>query len=234
MAPLIGITTDCGRTALGTRRYESACAYARAVAAAGGVPVLLAQETGCIASYLELCRGFLFTGGDDPRMELFGRGLTTAPQAHPMDEGRQRFEMALLEALATHCDRPVLGICWGMQLMALMAGGILHQHLPEVLGPAAEEHRGNKPHGVVITAPASVLFAGQGELDSSVVSCHHQAVDSPGTLRIAARAPDQVIEAVDDPQRRFYAGVQWHPERREDGPLNLGVISAFVAAAAGR
>ena len=104
----------------GPLRYEVRCAYAAAVVAAGGVPVMLPHEVELADDYVERCDGLLLTGGGDPTTEAFGE--PTHPLADRIDPRRQAFELALLEA-AEAGDTPVLGVCLGMQLMALHAGG---------------------------------------------------------------------------------------------------------------
>jgi putative glutamine amidotransferase len=227
--PLIGITTDSREEAAGLM-YFARFHYSEAVAAAGGVPVLLPHEPQLAATYVERCDGLLLSGGDDPRMEPFGE--PTHPQATPMHERRQAFELAMLEALADRVDKPVLGVCLGMQMMALAAGGSLHQHLPDIC-PQAAAHR-RQEHEIVLTARDSLLcrLAGcESRSSRAVYSNHHQAVSSGGSLRVTAWGPGEVIEAIEDPARRFYLGVQWHPERGDDGPLSRGLVASLVRAA---
>lgn len=235
--PIIGITPDVAEPKPGSVRMECALAYCRAVAEAGGEPVVLPPIVELIPRQLEMCRGFVLTGGDDPRMEPFGE--STHPAARPMHAMRQEYETALLRALEARAAMPVLGVCLGMQLMALSAGGKLNQHMPDTLATAGE-HAANARHEVRLAAPDGVLagtLGGDtaGPRRGSIVTSHHrQAVSDPGRLRIAARAPDGVIEAVDDPGRRFYVGVQWHPERTEDVAAGAAIFRALVAAAGGR
>lgn len=218
--PLIGITTDVitheGRTRSAT--YPS---YARALVQAGAVPVLLTQELDSIPGLIARLDGFLFSGGDDPRTEEFGE--PTDPRVTLMHPDRQRFEVALLRALERdRPDAPVLGVCLGMQLMSLVAGGRLDQHLPATL-PTAAEHW-DKMHDIV---PESGSDLAQG----AVQSRHKQAVADAGSLRVLARARDGVIEAVGDESRDFYVGVQWHPERTEDADNGHGLVCRFVRSA---
>lgn len=229
--PVIGITCDTATPHTPARwRYESPCEYSRAVTAAGGVPLLLPYESRHIAAYLRLCDGFLLSGGDDPDTTRFGEPVH--PRANLMHPGRQAFESALLAALdATH--HPVLGVCLGMQMMALHAGGRLHQHLPDA--PGFDEHRAaahdNKPH-TVTALDGSQHYLRRG---GTVHSKHHQAVADTGAMRPIA-AFDGVVEAIDRPDapRRFYLGVQWHPECTADEELGLGLIRRFVEACGGR
>jgi putative glutamine amidotransferase len=212
--PLIGITADADAERFFLRRP-----YVDAVARAGGVPVVLVPSSAGLAA-ARRCDGLILSGGDDPDMAAFGR--PTHPRATPIAADRQRFELDLLAWLESEPDRPVLGICLGMQLMALTAGGELEQHLPDVW-PTAAEHWGHRPHPVA------------GRLGEGIVSSHHrQAVTDPGRLEVAAVAPDGLIEAVRDPSRRFHLGVQWHPERTPDHALGAAILEQLVAAAGGR
>ncbi len=207
--PVIGITADAD-----DRFYKSARAYSLMIAQAGGTPIVLPHHLDCLDEYLALCAGFVFSGGDDPRMEPFGRA--THPLATPLDSDRQAFEVALLERLPR--QQPALGVCLGMQLMALVAGGDLHQRLPETL-PTHEKHWGHRMHAV------------SGAIGSGQVQSHHrQAVSDSGSLEVAALSDDGVIEALVDPACRFRVGVQWHPERTADAALGLGLFERLVAA----
>lgn len=235
--PLIGITVDNKNDSASSNRYESSIHYSRGIAAAGGLPLLLPQEPALADEFVALCDGILLTGGSDPRMERFGKRMH--PQASPVDAGRQEFELALLAALDRAAGKPALGVCLGMQFMALHAGGDLNQHLPETLATATDHQRDNR-HAICVLAPDSVVLREPrapkpgpvpAEAELTVVSWHHQAVSDAGRLRTVATAPDGVIEAIDDPSRPFYLGVQWHPERGGEGRLNRDLLRRFVAAA---
>lgn len=206
MAPIIGITADNRHNTADSGTYESAISYSRAVADAGALPVLLPHEPQRAREYVERCDGLILSGGVDPDTTPFGASLH--PKARRMDPRRQAFELALLDASVARQRQAVLGVCLGMQLMALQAGGRLNQYLPDTLDCAAV-HQDNRRHGLVFVARDSVLQPGEGPVCSS----HRQAVDDPGSMRIVATAPDGTIEAIDQPDRDFYLGVQWHPER---------------------
>lgn len=207
--PVIGITADADE-----RTYKSARSYARMIVLAGGTPIILPHRLERLDDYLRLCAGFVLSGGDDPRMEEFGQ--PTDPRATPLDPERQAFEVALIRAIRP--DRPTLGVCLGMQLMALVAGGDLDQHLPESL-PTHEQHWGQRIHSV------------QGSIGCGEVLSHHrQAVSAAGSLEVTGKSPDGVIEAVRDPRCGFFVGVQWHPERTTDRLLGIGLFERLVKA----
>ncbi len=208
--PVVGITCDVTDEKLDVRRT-----YARAVVRAGGVPVYLDPSVDLIPEYLRLCDGFVLTGGDDPRMELFGEA--THPSVTPIHADRQSFEFALIEAADQH-ERALLGVCLGMQLMGLYAHGALDQFLPDVL-PTAHEHWNRVTHTI------------EGSLGRGVVHSHHrQALRDAGSLEVIARAHDGVIEAVRDASRPWWVGVQWHPERTDDAQLGQGLFDGLVRA----
>jgi len=226
----IGITCDTHRHGDdGTYHYDSPAAYARAVAKAGGVPVLLPCEIEHVADYVELCDGFVLTGGDDPDTRPFGE--PTHPRAKVMHPMRQRFETALIAAL-DDTTQPVLGICWGMQLMALHAGGSLIQHLPDDVSLSAQQaelHR-EGDHDIVRIVDEHDVLPARGRVHSK----HHQAIGDAGSMRIVALSDQQaggaVIEAIDRPGGRLYLGVQWHPERTAHKPLGQGLFARLIAS----
>jgi putative glutamine amidotransferase len=229
---IIGISPDLSESRPGAPRMECSLAYAEAIARAGGLPVVLPAVAELIPGQLDLCRGIVLTGGDDPRTEMFGE--TTHALARPMHCRRQEYEVALLRALETRPDMAVLGVCLGMQLMALCAGGRLNQHMPDDV-PTAADHAANATHALKIEPGRHALArcVAEGGAESCLVTSHHrQAVRDAGRLRVVARAADGVIEAVDDPARRFYLGVQWHPERTAHPGAGRGLFEALVAAAA--
>lgn len=233
--PLIGIAGDVDRAPSSDPSapiaLRSCCrmSYIDAVVAAGGLPIVLPPIVGQIPEQLALVDGVLLIGGDDPRTEPFGE--PTDGRITPVEPLRQDYDTALLRALAGREDLPVLGVCYGMQMMALVAGGRLDQHLPDTLGEAWAVHW-HKPHALEMDsgAPDWLLDDAQGQ----PYSRHRQAISNAGDLSVAAMAPDGTIEAVHDPQRRFYAGVQWHPERSGNGGLGLGVYSVFVRSCGGQ
>ena len=235
--PAIGITVDNKGNSAETGTYESAIRYSQAVEKAGGLPVLLPHCPELAGAYIQRCDGLILTGGADPVMEQFG--CATDGRARRIDQQRQAFELALLAEVerireeGIGGDVPVLGVCLGMQLMALHHGATLDQYMPESMGEdAASIHIDNAQHTLVFEQHDSVL----GPSDQPIVSSHRQRITDAGRMRVVARADDGTIEAIDAPDRPFYVGVQWHPERKDssaDDPLNLGLICRLVEAARG-
>jgi putative glutamine amidotransferase len=223
--PLIGLTTYVRTGVYGPAETMVAAlplAYVRSVRDGGGLPVLIASDDPD-PEVLERIDALVLTGGSDVDPARYG-----AP-AHPATAvvaGRDEAELRLLRA-AVDADLPVLGVCRGLQVMAVAAGGRLHQHLPDVAG-TAEHRRSDGTYGrhVVDTVPGSLCRDILGaRLD--VNSHHHQGVADPGSLTVSALAPDGVIEAAEDPGRSFHLAVQWHPEDTDDRRL----FAALVAAA---
>jgi putative glutamine amidotransferase len=152
-------------------------------------------------------------------------GERRGPHVCEPDRYRDERDLAILRA-ALRADVPILGVCRGTQLLNILARGGLVQHLDD-RGRFANH---GEPH-TVRTATGSIVRRPVGA-HASVCSIHHQAVGRLGRgLRIAAQAPDGLVEALEVPGRRFALGVQWHPER-DDGPASARLAEALVAAAA--
>ncbi len=159
---------------------------------------------------LDRVDGLLLTGGTDVNPSLYGQ--TPHPETESPDDPRDVMEAALLQQ-ALDGDMPVLAICRGMQLLNVVHGGTLVQHLPNT--PKHERRdtaRSDAVHQVVIE-PDSHLAGLLGQETAAVNSRHHQAVDRVGTgLSVSGRDEDGLIEALERPDKRFVVAVQWHPE----------------------
>ena len=191
--------------------------------AAGAVVVLLPPgDADGAADVLSRVDGLVITGGAfDIHPHHYGQAVTA--RLDRTDEDRTLLELALARHALT-MDLPTLGLCGGMQVLAVAAGGTLIQH---VEGHEQDTDPVEAGHALVVEAGAQARWAALVGPDSN--STHHQAVERPGDLQVLARAPDGVIEAIVHPERRFCAGVQGHPELRESG-----WFAALVAAAARR
>jgi putative glutamine amidotransferase len=228
MTVVVGLTPDVDlpTEAEPVGRYHLKTAYVAAVTRAGGLPLVLpyTDDPVAVSVYLDRLDALVVTGGAfDVAAELYGE--VSGPAMGTLKPQRTAFELALLRG-ALERGLPVLGVCGGMQLLNVVYGGTLVQdigtEMPEA-GPHEQDHDRREPaHDVVVTPGThlaacvleSVPSAEGAELPRLPVnSTHHQAVRDPGAgLRISGRAPDEVIEAIEDPARPFVVGVQWHPE----------------------
>jgi putative glutamine amidotransferase len=168
----------------------------------------------------------LVLGGSETDIHPGLYGDVAGPHLRDTDLTRHLRDLqALRHALAT--DLPVLGVCSGAQLMNVLHGGTLHQHLPAA-GYDGLDHRAGHDVATTDGTLARRLLGGA----PAVVSEHHQAVDRlGGGVAVTSTAPDGLIEALEVPGRRFALGVQWHPERCDDG-AGAVMAQALVEAAA--
>ncbi len=235
--PIIGITPDRDHEARhGESQFFVRRNYCDAVADGGGLPLILPYRPELVESYLDLLDGIVLTGGMfDLHPRLYGMAARD-PEHMALKEDRTAFELAILRGAMAR-DLPVLGICGGMQLIAVAMGARLLQHLPADVG-AGVEHKQHAPcdragHAIHIT-PGSQLHRLLDTRALRVNSLHHQAVaEVNAQLRAGARAEDGVIEAIEVPGQRFCIGVQWHPEYSVNR-AERGLFAGLVAAAAGQ
>lgn len=231
--PVIGLTLDAEKPGGYSKFpwYAVRENYCGAVARAGGLPILLPHEPERAADYLDRIDGLIVTGGAfDVDPALFGDATRHAKVT--TKERRTAFEMAVTRG-ALERDKPVLGICGGQQLLHVVLGGRLIQHIPdEIDGALAHEQpnpRDQAGHQVEVV-PGTMLHRIVGAETLDVNSAHHQAAkDQPEGVVINARASDGVIEGMEAPRYRFCLGVQWHPEFA----ISTGderIFAAFVAA----
>jgi putative glutamine amidotransferase len=234
--PVIGLTLDSEEPG-GYSRYPWYALrqnYAASLAAAGALPVALPHDAGLAEAYLDLLDGLVVTGGAfDVDPALWG-----AAEAHPtvtLKRARTEAELALTQGALAR-DLPVLGICGGQQLLAVVLGGTLIQHIPDEVPDALEHEQRNPRHEAghaVAIAPGTLLHRIVGTDRMEVNSAHHQAVRLPGERAVVnATAPDGVIEGIEDPTYRFCLGVQWHPEFLISAG-DRAILDAFVAATRG-
>jgi putative glutamine amidotransferase len=207
--------------------------YCAAISAAGGLPILLPHDPEAATEYLDRLDGLVVTGGGfDIDPTLFG--ATTRHETVKTKDRRTAFELAATRGALAR-DMPVLGICGGQQLLNVVLGGTLIQHIPdEVVGALA--HRQPNPrdepgHDVRIR-PGTLLHRITAVEALAVNSAHHQAAKEvgPGVV-IDAVADDGVVEGIEHAGYRFCLGVQWHPEYRlSDGDRRI--FASFISAAA--
>lgn len=224
--PLIGVSFAGGEWGYG----EKESLYLAALERAGACPLAVRPgREGEVPDLLRRVRGWLLTGGDDIAPELYGE--RPHPALKEVNQARDRMDLLLARGALAQ-GLPVLGVCLGIQMLTVAAGGTLVQDLPSQV-PGAGEHSGGARHPVRVE-PGSRLAAILGAPEVEVNSFHHQAVRRLGRgFRVAARAPDGVVEAVERAGGPFAMGVQWHPERPGCAPAaSDGLFAAFVGAAA--
>lgn len=240
--PFIGIV--CGlyqnERSENTPYYAIPAAYTKAIAEAGGLPVLIAPNIGelAIREIYERLDGVLIAGGGDVDPACYG--MTADNLVHGVDPLRDRAEIDLTRWSAAD-DRPLLGICRGCQITNVALGGTLYRDIQtEYPGYNGLDHdlwgkvpRDYLAHSINIR-PETHLASLLGESVPQVNSLHHQALrDVAPPLSVSATADDGLIEGVEIPQARFFVGVQWHPEELTDHSEAMRrLFAAFVKAAA--
>ncbi|MBI4054262.1 MAG: gamma-glutamyl-gamma-aminobutyrate hydrolase family protein [Candidatus Doudnabacteria bacterium] len=204
---------------------EQADDYRKALALVGLEPVVIIPGLGSRAA---ACDGLLFIGGRDIDPARYGQ--QTQPECGEVDRTRDRFELRLLKE-ALERNIPILGICRGMQMISVALGGTLVQHLPTADQHAVKQDNKAAVVHEVIVEPNSRLARICG-LRFGVNSRHHQGVAKPGQLVDASAhcVEDEVVEAIEDSQRRWVVGVQWHPENMMDDPVQRRLFEHFAAA----
>ena len=221
MKPIIGISTYREVASWGVWEQSADllhAEYADAIVRAGGVPVLLppaAADSDTAIALVDRLDGLVIAGGADVDPGLYGE--EPHPETANWRPDRDAWELALIRA-ANEAELPTLGICRGMQLMAVAGGGTLTQHTPDVVG-----HHEHSPGGPdfgatdIETLPGSqVAAAAPGGV---IGPCHHhQSVDLHPGFEATAWAGDGTVEAMEAPGPRFCVAVQWHPEMHSHCP----------------
>ena len=231
--PVIGITLDAegGGDYSPLPWYALRKEYFAIIAKLGAIPVGVPHEPSLISSYADLCDGFIFTGGDfDIPPHFYGESFQHDTTI--IKDDRTRFEMELIKS-ALNDNTPILGICAGEQLMNVVLGGTMIQHIPDEVANALEHQqptcRTTPWHSVTIKE-GTQLHAILGVTEMEINSNHHQAVKAVGENVIAsATAPDGVIEAIEYTKHPFCIGIEWHPEL-EVNPYDIKLFQSFLDA----
>lgn len=214
--PVIGITMDYEEVQTYSKYpwYALRDNYCSAVAQFGGVPLPLPHEVALVETYLDMMDGLIITGGAfDVPPDMYGD--QTTHETTSTKPRRSAFEAAITHG-ALKRNMPIFGICGGQQLLAVMLGGTLIQHIPDTIENPLAHEQPNPRHEVghaTSIHPNTQLHQIIGKSEIMVNSAHHQAVKSvPDGIIINATAPDGVIEGIEMPEKSFCIGVQWHPE----------------------
>ena len=233
--PLIGLTLD-HESSGGYSKYEWYAIrqnYCSAVVKAGGLPIAIPHEIENPDLYLKLINGLIITGGAfDVDPSLYGE--KDVHREVNLNVTRTDFEYGIVES-SLEKDLPIFGVCGGEQLLNVVLGGDLIQHIPDSF-PDSLPHEQSNPrdeasHRVEIK-PDTLIHQIVEATEMHVNSAHHQAISTvPDEVTINAISPDGVIEGIEDSRYNFCLGVQWHPEFEIDqGDAKL--FGAFVKAAA--
>ncbi len=238
-APVVAVSATSDTKLGGAHRVRLNSTYVTALESAGLVPIVIPplatpQHARAI---LERVDGLLLTGGEDVDPALYGQ--PRAQKCGTPNTARDETEIALVLA-ARDLGKPVLAICRGPQVLNVALGGTLIQDIPsevpDALDHNADGERSSRVHRVTIE-PDSLTAAAIGATSVSVNSLHHQSVKDLGNgLRITARSPDGIVEAIEWKGDDWWAmAVQWHPEEMNDSPepWDRGLFRAFADKLAG-
>jgi putative glutamine amidotransferase len=214
--------------------------YEESVRRAGGEPRVLQYSADRPADVVKGAGGILLAGGNDVLPSIYGEAAHETFEA--AEAGRDEYEMELVRR-AREADVPVFAICRGVQLLNVAHGGTLIQDIPSQLTNAIAHRLAVPPHQsfdlaheIWVEKDSRLAALMRERLDGGdsleVNSRHHQALKAVGEgLITTATAPDGVIEAVEDPNRRFWLGVQWHPENFWRTGEFRALFEGFVKAA---
>ena len=231
MKPIIGITTDVdkeGELVLNNN-------YVQSIINAGGLPLIIPIGIeGDVLQLVELIDGLLLTGGDDIDPLLFGE------EPHPglghVVPARDLVELKLTRQML-NCDKPILGICRGIQVLNVAVGGTVYQDIYKQHDQPILQHLQKSPTShpthFVQLVKGSLLEEIAGSARILVNSFHHQSLkDVPEPFIVTGAATDQIIETIESTQHHFVVGVQWHPERlAENGDsVSRKIFNRFIQA----
>lgn len=242
MRPLIGITCSMGlgiysmtQENMPQLQHRMGDNYIKAITNAGGIPVILPNnaDLSTVREIVDRLDGVLLSGGGDVDPALYGR----RPNGHlgSVNPRRDAFEIAIAQYVLNETDKPLLGVCRGIQVMNVAMGGTLYIDLPSEGKPSHSlgmYQRDQVSHAITVaenTRLAAIMGQGQGWVNSF----HHEAVLDPADCFAvsAVSVPDDVIEAIELPGDRFALGVQWHPEELTAREETRKLFKAFVTAA---
>lgn len=237
--PLIGLIGGLYKSGDGEPVYGLPQNYAKSLAAEGASPIIIAPniEPAALQDLFDRCDGVLIAGGGDVDPARYG--MSAEGLVHGIDEARDEAEIQFVRWAVAE-DKPLLGICRGMQVSNVALGGSLYRDITqEIPGASSDQHnywgkqaRSYIGHEVNVM-PDSTLGHILGATLQPVNSLHHQALKTVAEpLKVVAySALDNIVEGVEIPNAKFFVGVQWHPEelyQYSDSMRKL--FAAFIAA----
>lgn len=236
--PIIGIVLDFVRD---NEKYSYAAkpwyalraCYSERVKEAGGMAIMIPYDINNIELILSKIDGLIIPGGDEDINPAF-YGQEIMSDKVKVNDMRANFEFVLTKK-ALEMNMPLLGICNGMQMINVVQGGTLIQHIPDVIKTDIN-HEQPKPKDVpthLVQLVENTILANLSESSEVMVnSTHHQAIDRVGQdLIVSAYANDGVIEAIESVKHKFVVGVEWHPEYA-NSKLDQNLFSQLVLIAA--
>ena len=213
--PIIGITADIKGKYVKMKYH-----YADVIAKAGGSPVIIPPSSHTV-DYAISINGLIISGGDD--LDPIYYREVALPNVKPVPKRRSDFEIALLSEVVK-LRKPVIGICYGMQLINVAFGGTLFQDIESQISVEINHKKGY--HKIMI---AENRFLQKGRF--SVNSTHHQAIKMLGNgLKAFAFSLDNFVEAFYHEELPYLIGVQWHPERLPNNEISVKLFESFVEA----
>jgi len=219
MKPIIAITTyGANENKINSDYYDRYVAlpdlYITAVRRAGGIPILLPPGEENISQILDMVDGVIVSGGADVHPDNYG-GNAKHSNLTRHDTARDALEFEIVKLMAERKDKPVLCVCRGMQVLNVALGGTMYEHIPDIR--ETDTHRNEdghwQVHKVNVEADSKTALA-MGATTVNTYSGHHQAVKKIADgLKIAAKSPDDIVEALELTSHPWMLGVQWHPEK---------------------
>jgi len=240
--PIIGITGSLGlgiyslqQEHMPAQQHRLSDSYIQAILRAGGIPVILPSlmEEEAMKAMVDALDGVLLSGGGDVDSRLYGKRATG--RLGTVSPLRDTAELAVAKYVIRETNKPLLGICRGVQVMNVAMGGTLHIDLPEdgkLCHSLTMYPRDLTSHEVELAAGSRIQKLSGGDR-IRVNSFHHEAVETvaEGFKATAWSVPDRVVEAIELPGDRFVVGVQWHPEELTAMEEARGLFRGFVEAA---